>query len=230
MPDLHSTASSGPLQASGYDWRTARNGSSAVLFIDFQHDFCHVDGVAGRRDCDMEGVARAVKNAATLLAGCRQMGIPNVHSRHVTEENGLSDSPSWTSFTNKFANGTVTIRGSWGGRHLAELEPLKTEPVVEKYRSSAFHGTNLLNLLRVRGIEHIAICGVLAEGCVEATVRDGLHNDFFVTVVTDATASHSQEIYDAYLKITRARYDACTASDLLERYRHAAKAPSKTSA
>lgn len=192
---------------------------SAVLFIDFQHDFCHDEGAAGRLGCDLKGVRLAVSNATRLLAGCRETGILAVHSRHVAEKNGLSDSPAWNSFTNRFGNGAVTIRDTWGAKHLAELEPLKSEPVVEKYRSSAFHGNSLLNLLRVRGIEHVAVCGVLAEGCVEATVRDALHNDFFVSVVTDATASHKPEVFEAYLTITRARYDTYTTDEFLEQIR-----------
>lgn len=214
---------SSPIQYEG-DRQTNPLSSSAVLFIDFQHDFCHVDGVAGRLNCDLAGVRRAVKNAARLLAGCREFGVPVIHSRHIEEKHGLSGSASWTSFTRR-GNGPVTIRGSWGARHLIELEPSETELTVEKYRSSAFHGTNLVNLLRARKIEHIAVCGVLAEGCVDATVRDGLHNDFFVSVVTDATASHSQEIFEAYLKIVRARYESWTAEELLERCRHSIQRP-----
>lgn len=201
------------------DRGAVRKERSAVLFIDFQHDFCHAEGAAGRLGCDLKGVGLAVSNAIRLLAGCREAGILAVHSRHVAEKNGLSDSPAWSSFTNRFGNGAVTIRDTWGAQHLAELEPLETEPVVEKYRSSAFHGNNLLNLLRVRGIEHVAVCGVLAEGCVEATVRDALHNDFFVAVVTDATASHKPEVFEAYLTITRARYDTYTTDEFLEQIR-----------
>ena len=201
------------------DRRAARKGLSAVLFIDFQNDFCHAEGAAGRLGCDLQGVRTAVANATRLLAGCREAGILAVHSRHVAEKNGLSDSPAWSSFTDRFGNGAVTIRGTWGGQHLTELAPRETEPVVEKYRSSAFHGTNLLNLLRVRGIEQVTVCGVLAEGCVEATVRDALHNDFFVSVVTDATASHKPEVFEAYLTITRARYDTYTTDEFIEQIR-----------
>lgn len=197
----------------------ALKGQSAVLFIDFQNDFCHAAGSAGKLGCDLQGVGRAVANATRLLAGCRKAGILAVHSRHIAEKNGLSDSPAWSGFTNRFGNGAVTIRGTWGAQHLPELAPIETEPVVEKYRSSAFHGTNLLNLLRVRGIEQVIVCGVLAEGCVEATVRDALHNDFFVSVVTDATASHKPKVFEAYLTITRARYDNYTTDEFLEQIR-----------
>lgn len=197
---------------------SAEKGPFACVFIDFQNDFCDPEGVAGQLGCDLSGVRAAVDNAARLLAWCREAGVPVVHSRHMTERNGLSDSPSWTHFTNRAGNGTVTLRDSWGAEFLKELKPLDTELVVEKYRSSAFHGTKLDSLLRVRGIEHLLVCGVLAEGCVEATVRDGLHNDYFVSVVTDAVASHSAAIFNAYLTIAQARYGTFTADDILERY------------
>lgn len=199
-------------------WSVSTKRPFGCIFIDFQNDFCDPEGVAGQRGCDLSGVQVAVDNAARLLAWCREAGVPVIHTRHMTERYGLSDSPSWTAFTNRSGNGTVTLRDSWGAEHLRELKPLDTELVVEKYRSSAFHGTKLDSLLRIRGIEHLVVCGVLAEGCVDATVRDGLHNDYFVSVVTDAVASHSAVIYSSYLTIAQARYGTFTTDDLLERY------------
>lgn len=90
--------------------------------------------------------------------------------------------------------------------------------VVTKHRSSAFHGTNLEVLLRARGIRRLLLTGVLAEGCVESTLRSAFHRDFYVALVSDCTASYDAGIHEAYLKVVSARHDVVTADEVIARW------------
>lgn len=63
------------------------------------------------------------------------------------------------------------------------------EPVLTKTSRNAFTTTNLQQLLTVRGIRHVIVCGIQTEQCCETTARVAGDLGFTVTFVTDATAT-----------------------------------------
>ena len=80
------------------------------------------------------------------------------------------------------------------------------EPVVRKFRSSAFTRTNLDAVLRGNGIETVVVCGCMTEGCVEATARDAGYHDYYVAVAEDAIASNTPAFHDAALLVMRSTF------------------------
>ena len=54
---------------------------------------------------------------------------------------------------------------------------------------SAFDGTNLAEMLKTAGVDHLYVCGIATEYCVKATVLDGLKNGFNVSLVENATVA-----------------------------------------
>jgi ureidoacrylate peracid hydrolase len=42
-------------------------------------------------------------------------------------------------------------------------------------------------MLRARGIRTLAFCGIATNVCVESTLRDGYHREFFGVLIEDAT-------------------------------------------
>jgi nicotinamidase-related amidase len=70
-----------------------------------------------------------------------------------------------------------------------ELVPRDGEPVLTKTSRNAFTTTNLQQLLTVRGIRDLSVCGIQTEQCVETTTRLAADLGFDVTFVTDATAT-----------------------------------------
>jgi nicotinamidase-related amidase len=105
------------------------------------------------------------------------------------------------------------IEGSWETEFCDECTPLEGELVVTKRRSSAFVGTDLEQILRSRGIEAVAVVGIVTQGCVEATIRDAAHRDFYNVLVDDCVAGYNLELHEASLKVMRARHDTCTAAE-----------------
>jgi ureidoacrylate peracid hydrolase len=69
--------------------------------------------------------------------------------------------------------------------------------------------------LRAQQIQTVALSGVLAEGCVESTLRDAFHRDLYPLLVSDGTASYSREIHNAYISVVSARHDIVTVDGLV---------------
>ncbi len=73
------------------------------------------------------------------------------------------------------------------------VSPAPGDVMLHKRRYSAFHDTELLELLRQRGCDQLIICGVYAHiGCL-ATATDGFMRGVQPFVVADATADFSEQ-------------------------------------
>lgn len=77
--------------------------------------------------------------------------------------------------------------GTWDYELVEELQPAAGELVVRKSRYSAFAGTNLDQVLRARRIRNIVFCGVAANVCVESSLREAYHREYFCLLLEDAT-------------------------------------------
>jgi ureidoacrylate peracid hydrolase len=97
--------------------------------------------------------------------------------------------------------------GTWGGQIRREFEPQPGDVVAqEHWCSSGFANTDLDLLLKRHGIQQLIMMGLIAHTCLEATVRFGAELGYEVTVVTDATASYSDEEMHAALEVNIPNY------------------------
>jgi len=76
---------------------------------------------------------------------------------------------------------------TWDYELIDELQPLANELVVRKSRYSAFAGTPLDQVMRARRIRNIVFAGVAANVCVESTLREAYHREYFCLLLEDAT-------------------------------------------
>ena len=189
---------------------------TALLLIDIQNDFCHTNGVAGLNGKSMAMMDGMLSHSSRLLQAARKAGVLVVHVQHTVLPIGGSDAPAWRYFLSPLSpDGAIVVHGTWGHGFMDAVKPLPGENILIKHRSSAFFNTQLDTLLRARQVRTIAICGVLAEGCVESTLRDSFHRDYYPVLVPDATASYSEEIHSAYVLVASARHDAMATDDLI---------------
>ena len=189
---------------------------TALLLIDIQNDFCHTNGVAGLNGQSMAMMDDMLTHSSRLLQAARKAGVLVVHVQHTVLPIGGSDAPAWRYFLSPLSpDGAIVVHGTWGHGFMDAVKPLPGENILIKHRSSAFFNTQLDTLLRARQVRTIAICGVLAEGCVESTLRDSFHRDYYPVLVPDATASYSEEIHSAYVLVASARHDAMATDDLI---------------
>jgi nicotinamidase-related amidase len=95
--------------------------------------------------------------------------------------------------------GTGTVFDPAGGhvRLMDGLIQAAGEPLITKTSHNAFTTTNLQQLLTIRGIRDLVICGIRTEQCCETTARVASDLGFDVTFVIDATATSPIEHRDA---------------------------------
>ncbi|WP_149536203.1 cysteine hydrolase family protein [Siccirubricoccus phaeus] len=185
---------------------------TAVVVIDPQNDFCSEGGVFARGGKDMSAFPAAIAAAAKLVDRARAAGCKVIFIQNQKLPDGKSTSPGWLRFMalhNKLDpnDAEMCLVGSWGAEFVPGLQPEPPDIIVQKWRSSAFVGTNLDMILRVHRIRTVVCCGFVTQGCVESTARDAGFYDYYPVVVEDAIATHDQKLHEASLTVQRTRYD-----------------------
>jgi ureidoacrylate peracid hydrolase len=170
-------------------------GHTALIVVDMQNDCCDTNGIFAKAGRDVSSLLATVPKIKSLLEVCRKKNIFIVHLQQITLPQGKSDEDAWLAFkTRDGKSPEYCLLGSWGAQFVKELEPLKDEVVIQKFRPSGFHGTFLDQVLRANGIRTVLICGNTTEGCVMATVLDASFHGYYTCIVEDATASIAKSI------------------------------------
>jgi nicotinamidase-related amidase len=126
---------------------------------------------------------QAESNVERLLLRWRDLNMPIIHVRHVSQR------------------AHSTYRDGQAGVEFKEIaEPHAGEPVLTKNVCSAFIGTDLEARLRTMGSEDIVIVGVITNNSVEATARVSGDLGFRTFVVSDATFTFDQRDFTGRLR------------------------------
>lgn len=145
--------------------------TTALLIIDIQHALCQGDEAAFDID-------RVIDRINSVSAKARAAGLPVVLVQHEENEGPLQfDSEGW-----QLAGGLVT--------QAADLR-------VRKTATDAFHRTELHALLQQRGVDHLIVCGVQSEFCVDSSVRGALALGYAVSLVADAHSTIDNSVLSA---------------------------------
>jgi nicotinamidase-related amidase len=154
----------------------------ALLNVDLQNIFVQGSPIAAP-----EGLA-VVERVNRLSAVCRRLGVPVVHTLHVTRPDGSNVGVLGEIIPP--VKGGLIARGS----PPAALHPsVQVEPgdiLLEKPRYGAFHGTDLELILRSRGIDSVIITGIATNVCADTTAREACVRDFRVFFTSDGTATN----------------------------------------
>jgi ureidoacrylate peracid hydrolase len=95
-------------------------------------------------------------------------------------------------------SGAMTARTA-GAEVIDELKPAAGDFVVTKVRSSAFYGTKMEALLRVKGIWILVVAGGSTNWGVEWLARDAKARDIVTVALRDCTYSGTPEAQAASL-------------------------------
>jgi maleamate amidohydrolase len=97
------------------------------------------------------------------------------------------------------------------------LEIGPADELIEKQWASGFHGTDLRERLRDRGVDSLVVTGLTTSGCVRATVVDGLQYDYPVVVAREAVGDRNSGAHRANLHDMHAKYaDVMSVDDIIE--------------
>ncbi len=150
---------------------------TALLLLDLQRDFLET---SGRMPVSAKNASIVISSANRLVMFAERAGW-----KHIFIKNEFRKSDWLGNLFRKRA----AIEGSAG----AEIDPRVIVPasssVISKSRPDAFTNPALSAALESVGIRQIVILGVMAEGCVRATVKSARNKGFSVTVVSDGVAS-----------------------------------------
>ncbi|WP_010530595.1 cysteine hydrolase family protein [Lentibacillus jeotgali] len=180
---------------------------TALVLIDLQNDFCHLDGTASKRGKSITNFQDTFKSIVHLLNVARRENIPIIHT--ISEHSVWSQSPSRKErFGRQEQKNTLSYcqPGTWGANIYHLFEPEPNEKVIIKHRYSAFLYTNLELILRASQIEHIILVGIYTNVCIDSTARDGYMRDFCVTVPYDCVASDDEEKHEYALHLLKGTF------------------------
>ncbi|MFE3076767.1 isochorismatase family protein [Nocardia tengchongensis] len=156
----------------------------AVLLVhDMQHYFLQpfADGSEPR--------STLMRNVRWLRKRCEQLDIPIMYTAQpgsmTREQRGL---------LLDFWGPGMTARPEDRGIP-PEIAPALGDPVLTKWRASAFHNTNLLERMHYLERDQLLICGVYAHVGVLLTAADAFASNVQAFVIADAVADFTPEYH-----------------------------------
>jgi ureidoacrylate peracid hydrolase len=171
---------------------------TAVVVIDMQNAYASQGGYVDLAGFDVSGAAAAAAQIAKVLDTARSAGVQIVYLQNGWDpdyvEAGGPGSPNWhksnalkTMRARPELQGRLLVRGGWDYGLVDAVKPKPGDISLHKTRYSAFFNSQLDSTLRSRGIRNIVFVGIASNVCVESTLRDGFHLEYFGVMLEDAT-------------------------------------------
>jgi len=171
---------------------------TAIIVIDMQNAYASKNGYVDLAGFDISGAAGTIKLIDRTLTAARQAGIQVIYLQNGWDpdyvEAGTKLSPNYhksnalkTMRRNPNLQGQLLARGGWDYEIVDALTPQPGDIRVAKTRYSAFFNSQLDSILRARGIRNLVFVGIATNVCVESTLRDGFHLEYFGIMLEDAT-------------------------------------------
>ncbi len=187
---------------------------TALLVIDPYNDFISEGDKVWDR---LKAVAEAnscVPHMLQVLNAARKAGLRVFYALHHRYRPGDYESWKYIAPIQQAAWSHKTFEdGTWGGEIRREFAPQPGDIVaLEHWCSSGFANTDLDLQLKKHGIHQLIVIGLIANTCVESTVRFAAELGYEVTMVRDATASYSDEEMHAALNVNIPLYASATVS------------------
>jgi ureidoacrylate peracid hydrolase len=205
MPSMVRTGYSLPSAATGKVTLPARPepltlklNETAVIVVDMQNAYATPGGYVDVAGFDISGAAAAIDQTKKVLDAARAAGVPVIYFQNGWDkdyvEAGGPGSPNWhksnalkTMRARPELSGTLLAKGTWDYAIVDGLAPKPGDIVVPKTRYSGFFNTNIDSILRARGIRSLVFTGIATNVCVESSLRDAFHLEYFGVVLEDAT-------------------------------------------
>lgn len=171
---------------------------TAVVVVDMQNAYASKGGYVDLAGFDISGAAGTIGRIARVLDVARAAGLVVVFLQNGWDpsyiEAGGPGSPNWhksnalkTMRARPELQGQLLAKGGWDYALVDALTPQNGDIVIGKPRYSAFFNSSLDSTLRARGIRNIVFVGIATNVCVESTLRDGFHLEYFGVMLEDAT-------------------------------------------
>ncbi len=163
---------------------------AALMVIDMQNNFVHPDG-----SVYLSGSRHIIKRIRGLLNLFRNHKRPVIFTRH---EHAPDNSD--TGVMDLWWSGSHIYRDTWAAEIIDKLTVEESDIIVSKNRYSAFHGTELQEILKQHNVNQLVITGVMTNLCCETTAREAFMNDYLVYFCLDGTATATEDMHVASIQ------------------------------
>ncbi|PBN42150.1 pyrimidine utilization protein B [Sphingobium sp. D43FB] len=171
--------------------------TTAVIVVDMQNAYASEGGYVDEAGFDIGPAAGVIPKIAEVVDIARAAGMPVVFLQNGWDpdyvEAGTPLSPNWhksnalkTMRARPELAGKFLARGGWDYELVDGLHVQESDLRVHKPRYSAFFNSQLDSVLRARGIRTLIFTGIATNVCVESTLRDGFHLEYFGVMLEDA--------------------------------------------
>lgn len=171
---------------------------TALIVVDMQRAYLSKGGYLDLIGTDISGAPKAIAGSKAVIAAARAAGLKVIYLQNGFDPNlNEAENPLSPVYHKSNAlkfmrrnpdyHGKLINRGVWDHDFVEDIRPAPGEPIVAKARYSGFAGTSLDVILRAHRITTLLLVGVNANVCVESTLRDAYHREYFALMVSDAT-------------------------------------------
>jgi nicotinamidase-related amidase len=169
----------------------------ALLVVDLQNDFLHPDGAYARGGATSAAIAALPARVKPVMEAVRGAGgvVVSTHFTLIPGRDGKPLIAEHLKAVRPFLASGDFAPGGWGHAQVDELGP--ADYSIEKVAYSAFYATRLDWLLRKLGVTTIAICGIVTNGGVAATLRDGHVREYDMILLEDGCAAFDRRVHEA---------------------------------
>ena len=174
---------------------------TALVVVDIQVDFASPFGLLGRVGVDLAPAEAAIDRIEALIAAARAAGVTVAFMRVVTSAESDSGALKRLMERRGMAGGEAICRVEGGGADYYRVTPAPGDIEIEKLLYDSFHGTDLEQQLRDRGIDTLVMTGLSTDCCVDQTARSAFHRNFNVFVVSDASGAYEPGLHEGSLNV-----------------------------
>ena len=172
--------------------------STALIVVDMQNAYASSGGYVDLAGFDIGGAQSTISSIVRAIDAARAAGIVVVFLQNGWDpaytEAGGPGSPNWhksnalkTMRQKPELQGKFLARGGWDYALIDALQPQPSDLLIAKTRYSGFFNSPLDSSLRARGIRTLVFTGIATNVCVESTIRDAFHLEYFSVLLEDAT-------------------------------------------
>lgn len=167
----------------------------ALLVIDMQNGF-----LCEGAPIEIPNGREIISPLKNLLEVCRRYRVPILFTKMYHTYGGLYYELKPHHYEDRERRAPYMREGTKWVEICDELIPQPGDIVVNKYRYSAFYGTELELVLREHNIDTVIISGVATSVCCDSTARDAFFRDFRVIFLADCTATFDKELHEVTLR------------------------------
>jgi len=171
---------------------------TALVVVDMQNAYASIGGYVDTAGFDISGARGVIDNIVRAIAAARAAGVLVVFLQNGWDakyvEAGGPGSPNWhksnalkTMRRRPELEGRFLAKGGWDYALIDAMRPQDGDILVPKTRYSGFFNSTLDSSLRARGIRNLVFTGIATNVCVESTLRDAFHLEYFAVMLEDAT-------------------------------------------